>query len=254
MPFVPPLSSNYIHEDFYELLRYLGPAFNLAWCNASDQKGQQDASSGRYATNEEFIRNTLVFAYQSIGLMTYGIHRPYIAKLLELIPNQFPVTVLDYGAGGGQLGLALHTLGFVVSFADMNSQSLNFLQWRLRERRLNLPVYILDMPDLEIPHHDVCACFDVIEHCDPDAQLSIIHKCAEIGDTVFVNLIRDDREKSHKLHFPIDMDGLTNYVSANWPTWYQDYYPDDNGVFRQRLLIYGEGVKLNVVTTTTSAV
>lgn len=247
MPFIPPLSSNYIHEDFYELLRYLGPAFNIVWCNASDIKGQEDAASGKYKTNEEFIRNTLVFAYQSIGLMTYGIHRPYVAKLLELTPNRFPVTLLEYGSGGGQLGLALHTLGFIVSFADMNSQSMNFLQWRLRERRLNLPVYMLDMPDLEIPHQDVCTCFDVIEHCDPDTQLSIIHKCAEIGSTVFMNLIRDDRSASHKLHFPVDIDKITDYVFTNWSgkAWFQDYYADDNGVFRQRLIIYGEGLELN---------
>ncbi len=245
MPFVPPLTSNYIHEDFYELLRYLGPAFNIAWCNASDKKGQDDASSGRYKTNEEFIRNTLIFAYQSIGLMTYGIHRPYIAKLLELTANKFPLTILEYGAGGGQLGLALHTLGYVVSFADMNSQSLNFLMWRLRERRLNLPVYILDTPNLEIPRHDVCTCFDVIEHCDPDTQLSIIHKCAEIGETVFMNLIRGNGTELDKLHFAVDVDKITEYVFANWPAWYQDYWLDDDGVFRQRLLIYGDGVAVN---------
>src|SRR3990167_2515957 len=108
-----PLNSKHIHEDYFELLRYLGPAFNLAWCDASDQKGHEDAKSDRYKSNEEFVRNTLVFAYQGIGLMTYGIHRPYIAKLLELSANQYPVTVLDYGAGSGQLGLALHTFGYV---------------------------------------------------------------------------------------------------------------------------------------------
>ena len=145
------------------------------------------------------------------------------------------MTVLDFGAGGGQTGLALHTLGFRVSFAELYSQSFNWLTWRLHERRLNLPVYCLDMANIEIPKHDVVICFDVIEHCEPDEQLRLMHQCADYGGTVFMNLISDN--KHDKLHFPVDVKALTQYANDNWPTWAKDYYEG-----KQRLLIYGEGV------------
>ena len=230
-----------IHPDFLELSDYLGSSFNYNWCNASDEKGHEDAKSGKYVDNSAFVRNTPVFAYQSIGLAVQGIHRPYIARILELSADKGPVSLIEVGAGGGQLGLAFHTMGFDVSFADLYSLSQNFLLWRLRQRHLNLPVYVLDMEDMKIPKHDVAVCFDVIEHCNPDEQVSLIHRCAELGSAVFMNLIRGDGTELDSLHFAVDIPALTEYVNSHWTATWTDYYPDDKGA-RQRLLIYGDGV------------
>lgn len=232
----------HVHPDFMELSDYLGPQFNYNWCNASDEKGHEDANSGKYKNNDEFVRNTHIFCYQSIGLMIQGIHRPYIAKILELTADEGPVTLIEIGAGGGQLGLAFHTLGFDVSFADLHSFSQQFLLWRLRQRKLNLPVYTLDMADVEIPKHDVAVCFDVMEHCDSEEQFRLMHRCAEMGNSVFMNLIRGDGSELGGLHFAVDIDKLTAYAVAHWKTAWLDYYPDTGGVYRQRLLIYGNGV------------
>ena len=230
-------STNWIHPDFFELQRYLGPQFNLNWCNASDTKGKEDANSGRYTGNENFIRNTMVFCYQDIGLATQHIHNPYIAKLLECT-SDMQCSILDYGAGGGQIGLALHTLGYRVSFADLYSQSLMFLIWRLQERKLDLPVFMIS-DDAIIPHHDMVVCFDVIEHCNPDTQMTVIHKTAELGSSVFMNLIRGSGDELSGLHFEVDIDKITDYISANWKCWWKDYYDG-----RQRLLIFGDGVNI----------
>ena len=228
---------NWLHADFLELHSYLGRAFNINWCNASDAKGKEEANSGKYKDNEDLIQNTMVFAYQNIGLMTQGIHRPYLAKLLECTADM-PSSVLDYGAGGGQVGLALHALGYRVSFADLHSQSLMFLMWRLRERKLDLPVFMINS-GTTIPHHDIVICFDVIEHCDPDTQLEIIHKVSNLGSSVFMNLIRGSGNEIPGLHFEVDIDKITDYVSANWKCWWKDYYDG-----RQRLLIFGDGVDI----------
>lgn len=226
----------YIHPDFLELHRYLGPRFNLNWCTASDQKGEDDANSGNYSDNQDFIRNSIVFVYQSIGLMAQGIHRPYIAKILECTADMGSCSILEYGAGGGQMGLALHTLGYRVSFADLYSQSLLFLLWRLRERRLDLPIYVLG-EGVIIPHHDIVICFDVIEHCELQMQLDILDKLAEIGSGVFVNLIRGDGGENPGLHFEVDVEKLTEHVCQRHKCWFGDYYEG-----KQRLLIYGDAV------------
>ena len=231
----PP--ANWIHPDFFELQRYLGPEFNPGWCNASDKKGKDDANSGKYKNNDDFIRNSLVMTYQSIGLMTQGIHRPYLAKLIECTADM-PCSILDYGSGGGQVGLALHTLGYRVSFADLYSQSLMFLVWRLQERKLDLPVFAIS-DEMVIPHHDMVVCFDVIEHCDPDMQMTVIHKTADLGSSVFMNLIRGSGDEIPGLHFEVNIDKITDYVSANWKCWWKDYYGD-----RQRLLIFGDGMDI----------
>ena len=225
----------YFHPDYLELLEFYGPEFRLDWCDADDGKGTQDANSDKYKDNEDFIRNTRVFVYQSIGLMVQGIHRPYIAKLLELTADQ-PASIIEVGAGGGQLGLALHTFGYKVSFADLYSQSFNFLTWRLHKRGLELPVYCLDFASVEIPQHDVAICFDVMEHCEPDEQLRLLHRLADMGKSVMVNLIADDAHAG--LHFPVDFDKITSHCEEHWTTWWKNYYDG-----RQRLLIYGDGVR-----------
>lgn len=233
----------YIHPDFLELQDYLGTQFKLEWCDASDTKGKTDANSG-YKSNDDFIRNTMVFCYQSIGLMAQGIHRPYISKLLDVTHDMGSCSVLDYGSGGGQIGLALHTLGYKVSFADLYSQSSLFLSWRLRRRGLNLPVYLLDFASVVIPHHNIAVCFDVIEHCDHDEQLRIIHHLADLADSVFINLIRGTGGEIPGLHFEVNPEELTSYISNLWPCWSSDYYKDDSGVYKQRLIIYGEKVRV----------
>lgn len=234
----------YYHPDFFELQEYLGPLFKLDWCDARDDKAETEALLST-DDNDTFMRSTMVFAYQNIGLMTRGIHRPYLAKLLEYTAEQYGVTILDVGAGGGQIGLALHTLGYKVSFADIYSQSMFFLLWRLRQKKLDLPVYCLDFDgayNQEIPRHNICVCFDVLEHLPRDEQTKLLEKMGDKwGEAIFVNLVRDSKHPG--IHGDVNFDFLTNFVSQRWTTTYSDHYPEPgNGTPRQRLLIYGTAV------------
>jgi len=236
------LKEIFVHPDFNELALFLGSEFNLNWCNASDLKGHHDAKN--YASNDAFMRNTLAFCYQNIGLMAEGIHRPYIAKLLEICADVSHPSVIDVGAGGGQLGLALHTLGFDVAFADIAGRSWNWLHWRLLNRRLNLPLYVWDSPDCEIPKHNFAICFDVLEHLSEEDQHKLLIRLEAVGSNVMTNLIIDHREEMGGVHFDVNPMALVEWIKQRWTCWYQPYYPDENGEPRQWLLIYGEGVKL----------
>ena len=234
-------SPRYIHPDFWELERFLGPSFQLNWCNALDEKGHEE--SQKYPSNEDFLRNSLIFVYQSIGLSAAGIHRPYLAELLKATADRCPCSVIDYGSGGGQDGLALHTLGYKVSFADIHSFSLMFLLWRLKERRLDLPVYMLDFSE-EIPKHDIAICFDVVQHLAPDEQLRLFHRLMDVANCAFVNLIRGDGSELNGLHFAVDAEHLTKYIGDHWKVWHKDYYPDDRGGYKQRLIVFGDTLEM----------
>ena len=247
MSFVLP-PGHFYHDDYNELLDYFRYAFNLGWCNSNDDKADKDRNrdDAPYANDPDFDQRTFIYTYQSIGLTVQGIHRPYIARILHHTADQGPVKVIDIGSGGGQTGLALHTLGFDVSFADIYSESAKFLAWRLYQRRLNRPIYLLNLSDTEIPFHDVVTCFDVMEHLNPAVQLDTIDKCASVGNNVFMNLIRTDLGGGgiKNVHKNVSVEQLTDYIYSKWPSMsYEDFYPNDDGIYRQRLVVYGSGVK-----------
>jgi 2-polyprenyl-3-methyl-5-hydroxy-6-metoxy-1,4-benzoquinol methylase len=229
------------NSDFSQLERYLGDEFDLSWCGSGDEKVHTDAI--RYDTNDEFARNTLVFCYQNIGVMMQGIHRPYIARLLEMTTDWPAPSLIDVFAGGGQMGLALHTLGFRVSFADIASRSLDWLKWRLNERQLDLPVYNWDEQTDEIPQHDFVVCFDALEHLAPDDRHDLLERLSKIGRIVMVNLIVDHRPEMAGVHLETNPQEIIAWIQERWKAVAWPFYPDQDGEPRQWLVIYGEGVK-----------
>ena len=77
-------------------------------------------------------------------------------------------------------------------------------------------------------------------------QLDTIDKCANIGNNVFMNLIRTDLDGGgiDNVHKNVSIEQLTDYIYDKWPSMsYEDFYPNDDGVYRQRLVIYGGGVR-----------
>jgi hypothetical protein len=228
----------WMHPSFCELADYLGPYFDLTWCVSDEDKAVEDRASFD-GSDKEWTRRTLIFAYQNIALSTQGIHRPYLARLLNSTGDRYGLRVLDYGAGGGQMGLALHFLGYRVSFADIYGQSLTWLCYRLRALKLDLPVYPIDEPTLEIPHQHIALCFDVLEHLEPEVQKQTLERLGKLADIVFVNLIRDTDDSHKGIHQALDFQELTDFVASKWKCIVEDFYPDEEGKARQRLLMYG---------------
>ena len=233
---LPKASGSWLHPSFLELQAFLGSQFNPSYCDPDDAKAIKDREKFN-GTDEEWAASTHIFSYANIGLATAGIHRPYLARLLDHTADRWGATIIDYGAGGGQVGIGLHFLGYNVSFADVPSQSLSWLMFRLRALKLDLPIYMIDK-DIEIPKHDVAICFDVMEHIPPKYHEATLERLAKIGSIVFVNLIRNEG-KLPGIHCDVDIEGLTAFVKERWGCHFEDHYPDEDGVPRQRLLIYG---------------
>ncbi len=235
---LPPKDA--LHADYYDLLDFYGPEFNIFWCTSDDEKGHEEAA--KYADADEFNRKTHVYTYQNIALMVQGMRRKYIAAILEMCDNRRNVSLIDVSSGGGQLGLAFHSLGFIVSFADIVSVSLSFLEWRLRKRGLGqLKVYAWNVVQTLIPRQDIAICFDTLEHLEEKEQRSLLVDLGKVGKVVFVNLLRATGELDG-LHVDVNFDKTCEFVKSLYGkkvTW-EDFYPDKAGKPQQRLLVYGE--------------
>jgi hypothetical protein len=234
-----------LHPDFMELLRFYGKDFRLDWCNASDEKGEQEAAKAiAEGKGETWPQDTPIFSYQGIGLAAAGIHRPYIARLLMDTANKGPLQILDIGSGSGQDGLALHTLGFRMSFMDIYGASLKFLLWRLMERRLSLPVYLWQHRDI-IPHQDIAICFDVLEHLNPDQRTGLLLWMGTVAGAVYTNVIIDN--KNVALHKRQTIEEVVGPLMGPYgdKMWVEPFYPDAAGAPLQYLVLYGDLVRQN---------
>ncbi len=217
------------HPYWLELREYLGADFDPDLCNGKDDKVIADFS--RYATPEEFYRETSIYLYHSIGYFFEGLKRPYYGMLFNATANRH-VSILDYGCGPGLDGVLFAMAGYSVSFADVPSKSLEYLKWRLHRRGYPVDVYTIGEDD-DIPCHHIVWCMDVLEHMLPDKQTALLDRLSALGNTVMVNLV-NDAEADGRVHHSVDVAELTEYVAGKWNYRKYDFY--DN---RVRLLVYG---------------
>ena len=217
------------HPAWDELRAYLGDRYREEWENGSDQKVLDEF--GLYPDAATFYRETEVYLYHSAAYAIEGYKRPHLSRLLMMLGN-YNATILDYGCGPGWDGLTMIYAGLMVSFADLPGKSLEFLRWRLNRRSFNSPVYAIGVD--AIPRHDIIWCMDALEHIPSAEQRSFLDHLADLGQAVFVNLVRDP-DADGTLHHPVDVDGLTAYLRGKHSVGWADYYQG-----RHRLLVYGD--------------
>ncbi|MFC1514299.1 class I SAM-dependent methyltransferase [Candidatus Omnitrophota bacterium] len=71
-------------------------------------------------------------------------------------------TILDFGAGGGELCMALAQQGFSVHYVDVNKALIDFSRWRFKRR--NLDIKIIANDEVNAYTFDAVISFDVFEH------------------------------------------------------------------------------------------
>lgn len=225
--------SSAAHPIWLEVSMYLGPEFDPRWCNGADDKVTQEFK--RYPDAETFYRETNIYCYQNVAYFLEGIKRPYYAKLFDLTPNR-NVSLLDYGCGAGDDGLLFAQAGYSVTLADVPSRTLEFCKWRAAHRITAARVAEIGRDTLA--QHDMAWCMDVLEHFPPDQHAMLLDTLGALGHVVIVNLVNDPLA-DHGVHYPVDQTALTDYVSRQWATWYQDYYDG-----KVRLLVYGDALRV----------
>lgn len=80
-------------------------------------------------------------------------------------------TILDYGAGAGTLSIFFKNLGYSVVFADLPGKLFNFAKWRVKKRKINIPMIDLKKGKIQ-KKYDCIVCTEVVEHVvNPEALL-----------------------------------------------------------------------------------
>jgi 2-polyprenyl-3-methyl-5-hydroxy-6-metoxy-1,4-benzoquinol methylase len=98
--------------------------------------------------------------------------RSFDKKLLEKIKTENPdraTEILDYGSGAGQVAYMLAKEKYIVTVADKNKKSYDFISYRFEKHRLKIKKLVMPI-HLEFKNkYDIILCFDVLEHI-PDSE------------------------------------------------------------------------------------
>ncbi len=231
----------HLHPAWQELFAYVGlPNVRWDWLHSGDGKVVEERQC--YPDSVTFYRETDVYLYHLMAYWLDGWKRPYQSLLLRGTGQKGHLSILDYGCGIGSDGLFFLENGFDVSFADVQSHSLDFLRWRLAHRGYprTIPVYIFDDLPL-IPVHHFVWCMDVLEHCPPDEHVPLLERLATLGQWVCINLVQDS-DADGLVHYAVDVDHLTAYVMTRWGCQVDDFYQQNTGG-KVRVLVYGTGME-----------
>lgn len=131
--------------------------------------------------------------------------RPFDKKLLEDIKRLYPdngTEILDFGCGGGQLAYMLAKEKYLVTVADYNKKSLDFISYRFEKHRKKVKIIKLPVPEIR-NKFDVICCFDVLEHVPDeefDKTIDLLKSLKKPGARVFATVSFGAKDY-HKTHF-----------------------------------------------------
>ncbi len=150
-----------------ELRRYLRTRFDPERARRPQEALAEDwrrASPEGESEVLAFYRGAEGYLYDLTAWHATPARRAWTEALVRYAREQGVRTVLDYGCGIGEDGLALLEAGCEVTFADLACPALDYLRWRLEERGLRAEVRTLtDGTDL-VGAWDLGLCLDVLEH------------------------------------------------------------------------------------------
>jgi glycosyltransferase involved in cell wall biosynthesis len=206
-----------------ELRAYLGDGYDED--KLRNHLAEVDREEHAAPSEREFYRTSRAYLYDLTAFAMSGTKTPYLRALRAHVPPG--ARVLDYGCGIGSDGLRLLELGYDVSFADFANPSVEFLRWRLGQRRKSAQVYDVEQ---HVPGgFDAVYCFDVIEHIDdPFAFLTELERR---GRVVVVNFLAPVPDDPHP-HKPLPIDALLDHVARQQLLHYRRYHG------RSHLVIY----------------
>lgn len=156
---------------------------------------------------KQFYRTTPFEFFKNLFKNMDIMHYERILKdlLLPYLEKNKCHKILDYGGGSGYLSILLHQLGFEVTFAEINTISIEWMKYLVKE--LAIGVNIIDLYEKDIEdNYDIIILKDVLEHL-PNTQ-EILGKLKPKTKTLFI--IPEKLTKSEDylpMHFCYDFKG-----------------------------------------------
>jgi SAM-dependent methyltransferase len=130
--------------------------------------------------------------------------RSYEKKRRDKIVRVASGSVLDYGAGIGDLCAVLAEKGLDVTYADVYGQTFKFAEWMFRKRDLHVKTINLSRAELEVDY-DTIICLDVVEHVlNPEIVLeNLILHLKKNGKLI---LRFGSYDNLHPMHLNVELD------------------------------------------------
>lgn len=159
--------SAWTEKGVQELVEYLGSDFekyfDSSWALAYEWYSQDPISKKNI---EAFYHRTKYYVYNSVLFYESGDRPDFKGVLNKLVKTYSIKSVLDFGCGVGNDGLDMLDIGLSVFFADLQSPSTEFLQWRLKKRNYDSEKarYIPISSKVVFPKVDMVWTIDVLEH------------------------------------------------------------------------------------------
>jgi SAM-dependent methyltransferase len=189
-----------------ELRTYLGDDFRLD--RLQHYQDHLDAEFADVGHEDTFYLTSKAYLYNLTAFAMTGTKLPYLRELVSRVPRG--ARLLDYGCGIGSDGLLLLEAGYRVEFADFDNPSVEYLRWRLAQRRLDAPIHDLK---LGVPGgFDAAYAFDVIEHV-PDA-FAFLGGMEQRARLVVVNFLEPE-PGDQDLHHELPIRELLDYVARH---------------------------------------
>lgn len=193
-----------------ELKRYFGKEFvemfDSSWALADEWYSTARDSK---ANVEKFYTSTKNYIYNSVVFYESGDRKDLRAIMKEIVTKYKIRSVMDYGCSVGNDGLNfIEMFGIHVTFVDFDSPSLDFLDWRLKDRNISSKMYdILPIGTSQKPSAELLWAVDVIEH-----MLNPFELLDHIGEyTKVVAFFVDDDDDAggrHPFHFKVNYSQL----------------------------------------------
>ena len=149
---------------YKELRKYLGNSFeeyfDSSWAIASDWFADDPKTDDEIA---DFYKNTHHYLYNLVIWHESG-DRDNFSKDVDNLRKRFGVSsAIDYGCGVGNDGLMFLEHGLEVDFVDFKCPSVDFLNWRVKRRKLKAQVVDVETIN-KLPVSDMFWAIDVLEH------------------------------------------------------------------------------------------
>lgn len=221
-----PNTESLIDSGIKELSEYFGISYTYARdiLSKSEQLFAEEWEKNKVnpADNNSVIAFYNNTRFEIFELMDWHINRfdegplNYVC-VLEIAKKFGFVKYLDYGSGIGSSAILFLRNGLEVTCADISQPLLNFMEYRIKKRKLEVDLVDLKKQHLAKANYDIITCFEVLEHTvKPIRILRSLRMALKNGGLLILNNVQCPKEKGRPMHISrVKLEKKLRYLGFN---------------------------------------